>query len=401
MADTGVWVKVHPDDAAPGAAVIGTPTADDPLYPVITSSFTGDVSIPGSEPGQAYDVYEFTGSGKLVLSKPGFADLLLVGGGGGGGSYAGGGGGGGGYVHLLNAYLSNDDETVVVGAGGAATGHNNMDGRPGLESKFGPYLAPGSGGGGGGTPATGSRIGHDGASGGGGAGGAVNAGGSGTGSLGNDGGFGAGTTNTGGGGGGAATSGDPGGANGGDGGSGIENSITGLSVPRAGGGGGGRQNTSDGGAGVAGSGGTGGGGAGTHDATNAISGAANTGGGGGGSAGAGYSDTSAAGGSGVVIVRVKVDSESYPFRTRATAPRTAHAARIEDGIVRQVIVIPHLDDDDAKITEYCNRIGLAGSWIDTSYTGSRRGKYAGVGDTFVSTKAGGEFVSPVTEEIEE
>jgi hypothetical protein len=79
------------------------------------------------------------------------------------------------------------------------------------------------------------------------------------------------------------------------------------------------------------------------------------------------------------------------------ASNNAHAARIEDGIVREVIVIPHLDDDDQKITEYCNRIGLAGTWVDTSYTGSRRGKYAGVGDTFAMTKSGGEFVSPVTE----
>jgi hypothetical protein len=60
-----------------------------------------------------------------------------------------------------------------------------------------------------------------------------------------------------------------------------------------------------------------------------------------------------------------------------------------------------LDDDDAKITDYCNRIGLPGTWVDTSYTGARRGKYAGVGDTFVGTKSGGEFVSPVVEEITE
>ena len=74
----------------------------------------------------------------------------------------------------------------------------------------------------------------------------------------------------------------------------------------------------------------------------------------------------------------------------------AHAARIDDGIVREVIVIPYLDDDDAKITAYCNSIGLAGTWIDTSYTGSRRGKYAGAGDTFdVKARSGeGEFVSP-------
>ena len=70
----------------------------------------------------------------------------------------------------------------------------------------------------------------------------------------------------------------------------------------------------------------------------------------------------------------------------------AHAARIEDGIVREVIVIPYLDDDDAKITAYCNSIGLAGTWIDTSYTGNRRGKYAGVGDCYDA--ALDEFVSP-------
>ena len=47
---SGVWVKVHPDDAgggAPGAAVIGGATGS-----VTESSFT--------ENGQAYDVYEFT-----------------------------------------------------------------------------------------------------------------------------------------------------------------------------------------------------------------------------------------------------------------------------------------------------------------------------------------------------
>ena len=69
----------------------------------------------------------------------------------------------------------------------------------------------------------------------------------------------------------------------------------------------------------------------------------------------------------------------------------AHAARIEDGIVREVIVIPYMEDDDAKITAYCNGIGLAGTWIDTSYLGSRRGKYAGIGDRY--DEALDEFVS--------
>lgn len=64
------------------------------------------------------------------------------------------------------------------------------------------------------------------------------------------------------------------------------------------------------------------------------------------------------------------------------ASTNAHAAKIEDGVVRQVIVIPYMDDDDAKITAYCNGIGLPGTWIDTSYVGARRGKYAGVGDSY-------------------
>ena len=75
----------------------------------------------------------------------------------------------------------------------------------------------------------------------------------------------------------------------------------------------------------------------------------------------------------------------------------AHAALIEDGIVRNVIVIPHMDDDDAKVTAYCNSIGLAGTWVDTSYLGSRRGKYAGLGDNY--NEELNEFVSPSSEPV--
>lgn len=75
----------------------------------------------------------------------------------------------------------------------------------------------------------------------------------------------------------------------------------------------------------------------------------------------------------------------------------AHAARIEDGIVREVIVIPRQEDDrDDLVTAYCNSIGLDGTYIDTSYTGARRGKYAGIGDTFDAEA--NEFVSPVVAE---
>jgi hypothetical protein len=74
----------------------------------------------------------------------------------------------------------------------------------------------------------------------------------------------------------------------------------------------------------------------------------------------------------------------------------AHAARVEDGIVREVIVIPYMDDDDAKVTEYCNSIGLPGTWLDTSYIGARRGKYAGIGDRYDADLD--EFVSPQADE---
>jgi hypothetical protein len=74
----------------------------------------------------------------------------------------------------------------------------------------------------------------------------------------------------------------------------------------------------------------------------------------------------------------------------------AHAAKVnEDGIVEQVIVIPFMNDNDAEVTAYVNSIGLPGKWLDTSYMGSRRGKYAGVGDRYDAELD--EFVSPVVE----
>lgn len=77
----------------------------------------------------------------------------------------------------------------------------------------------------------------------------------------------------------------------------------------------------------------------------------------------------------------------------------AHAARIDsEGIVREVIVIPYCNDDDAEITAYCNGIGLEGTWIDTSYLGSRRGKYAASGDRYDAELD--EFVSPEPPEVE-
>lgn len=75
----------------------------------------------------------------------------------------------------------------------------------------------------------------------------------------------------------------------------------------------------------------------------------------------------------------------------------AHAALIEDGFVRDVIVIPYMDDDDTKITEYCNSIGLPGTWIDCSYNGSRRGSYPAKG--FLYDAEQNIFIAPINPEV--
>ena len=67
------------------------------------------------------------------------------------------------------------------------------------------------------------------------------------------------------------------------------------------------------------------------------------------------------------------------------ASENAYAARVQNGIVRQVIAIPYCNDDDAEITAYCNALGLDGEWLDTAFTGSRRGKFAAVGDVYDAT----------------
>ena len=74
----------------------------------------------------------------------------------------------------------------------------------------------------------------------------------------------------------------------------------------------------------------------------------------------------------------------------------AHAARIESGIVREVIVVPDDlggDENDAAITAYVNGIGLPGKWLRTSYNGNIRGVYAGIGFTYDEELD--EFIAPV------
>lgn len=78
----------------------------------------------------------------------------------------------------------------------------------------------------------------------------------------------------------------------------------------------------------------------------------------------------------------------------------AHFARIDDSnTVRQVIVISDNDcPDPAPENEQQGQafiadvLGLAGTWLQTSYNGNFRGKYAGIGYTY--DPAADEFVPP-------
>ena len=74
----------------------------------------------------------------------------------------------------------------------------------------------------------------------------------------------------------------------------------------------------------------------------------------------------------------------------------AHFAKVENGVVQQVIVVSD-DDTPTEVAgqEFLASLGLVGEWVQTSYNnspieGASRGKYAGIGDIWNGT----EFVAP-------
>jgi len=73
----------------------------------------------------------------------------------------------------------------------------------------------------------------------------------------------------------------------------------------------------------------------------------------------------------------------------------AHFAKIENGIVTTVVVVDN--EHEANGQEYLNGLGLEGTWIQTSYNGNIRGKYAGIGDTYDAELD--VFVSPEPIEV--
>jgi len=80
----------------------------------------------------------------------------------------------------------------------------------------------------------------------------------------------------------------------------------------------------------------------------------------------------------------------------------AHFAELDsNNVVLRVIVVDNKDTSDAYGVEkehigaaFCERV-LGGRWVQTSYNGNLRGKYAGIGDRYDATN--NVFVSPTSE----
>lgn len=78
----------------------------------------------------------------------------------------------------------------------------------------------------------------------------------------------------------------------------------------------------------------------------------------------------------------------------------AHFARVENGIVREVIVVNNevlLDNNGIEQESigiaFCKSLyGDNTEWVQTSYNATFRGKYAGSGDTWDGTN----FINPST-----
>lgn len=82
----------------------------------------------------------------------------------------------------------------------------------------------------------------------------------------------------------------------------------------------------------------------------------------------------------------------------------AHFARIDNNIVREVIVIsdndcpdPAPDNEQQGQAFIADVLGLAGTWKQTSYNGNFRGTYAGIGFTY--DPAADVFIAPPEPEV--
>jgi hypothetical protein len=81
----------------------------------------------------------------------------------------------------------------------------------------------------------------------------------------------------------------------------------------------------------------------------------------------------------------------------------AHFAKIENGAVGLVLVVSNDDCGGGNFPEsepigqaFLASLGLDGEWKQTSYSGSFRSKYAGIGDIYDAVND--VFVAPIVEE---
>lgn len=70
----------------------------------------------------------------------------------------------------------------------------------------------------------------------------------------------------------------------------------------------------------------------------------------------------------------------------------AHFAKIENGVVTNVVVVDNEHEADGEA--YLNSLGLEGTWIQTSYNANIRRKFAGIGDVYNSDADRFEPVRP-------
>ena len=308
----------------------------------------------------AYSIHSITatGSTNYITDTAQTIDYLIVGGGGGGGYQGGAGGGAGGYRSFTSQSLAAGTFAAVVGTGGAGATSptGNGPGGSGVDSSFNGATASGGGG-------AGNYQGNGVAGGSGGGGGAA---GGYTGGAGNTpstspvqgyaGGDGVSVSSRGAGGGGAgAVGGNSSAGNGGLGGDGVSNSITGSAVYYAGGGGGASDSAVK-------AGGQGGGGAGGNEvSTDPVQGTDGLGGGGGGSRPySGQSPTSGAvGGSGVVIIRRPTLGAEGGDMTLVSNAQTAQSAPTSGDLVMTISNGAGTTTANTDIKAYISRDGSA------------------------------------------
>jgi hypothetical protein len=87
----------------------------------------------------------------------------------------------------------------------------------------------------------------------------------------------------------------------------------------------------------------------------------------------------------------------------------AHFAKVENGVVQQIIVVSNDDCGGGEFPEseligqeFIASLGLSGEWLQTSYHANFRSYYAGVNYTFNANLGEyGEFVPPPTIELDD